>query len=152
MWAVLVTCYNAMFRRRLPEPEPEIVSRDEFSSLYYDELPASATPSEGNLPSRPSLVDNVTAYPPSPASPASPPSSKNESHLYLRGAKRQNASEECPICLGAPTEIVASPNCGHWYHPECIIDWLDRSNDRGCPICGQTIDSQIIVVDTDDGV
>ena len=69
------------------------------------------------------------------------------SPVYLRGLPTSEGESECPICLGQPTSIVARPSCGHWYHPECLFDWLDRSKHRGCPMCDTKIGTDIVVED-----
>eukprot|EP00931_Biecheleriopsis_adriatica_P003778 TRINITY_DN105538_c0_g1_i1.p1 TRINITY_DN105538_c0_g1~~TRINITY_DN105538_c0_g1_i1.p1 ORF type:complete len:1397 (+),score=232.54 TRINITY_DN105538_c0_g1_i1:26-4192(+) len=49
---------------------------------------------------------------------------------------RQVESEEaCTICLEVPSsgEVVTTLPCCHWYHTECIREWLLHS--RLCPLC-----------------
>ncbi|CAE7284959.1 RNF13 [Symbiodinium sp. CCMP2456] len=43
--------------------------------------------------------------------------------------------EPCTICLEVPTagEVLTMLPCCHWYHPECIKEWLLHS--RLCPLC-----------------
>eukprot|EP00435_Cladocopium_sp_Y103_P031281 s31_g7.t2 len=44
-------------------------------------------------------------------------------------------SEPCTICLEIPTsgEVVTTLPCCHWYHTECIREWLLHA--RLCPLC-----------------
>ena len=51
---------------------------------------------------------------------------------------KNDTTEKCPICLdsmniGEKEQAVASMNCEHTFHRECIIGWLKVSNT--CPIC-----------------
>mmetsp|Transcript_50488 Transcript_50488/g.113434 ORF Transcript_50488/g.113434 Transcript_50488/m.113434 type:complete len:295 (+) Transcript_50488:3-887(+) len=45
------------------------------------------------------------------------------------------ARETCTICLEVPTagEVITTLPCCHWYHAECIREWLLHS--RLCPLC-----------------
>lgn len=45
----------------------------------------------------------------------------------------------CSICMSAVevgVEIIHL-SCGHWFHPDCIIQWL--SVNRTCPLCRQAV-------------
>jgi len=44
-------------------------------------------------------------------------------------------TETCTICLDLPEpgEMVTTLTCCHWYHRECIREWLTHS--RLCPLC-----------------
>lgn len=44
-------------------------------------------------------------------------------------------TEPCTICLDVPEpgEMVTTLACCHWYHRECIREWLSHS--RLCPLC-----------------
>ena len=48
----------------------------------------------------------------------------------------------CPICLDNNNLDVVIENCQHWYHKECIYNWLKESN--SCPLCRVTIDKNNI--------
>lgn len=44
--------------------------------------------------------------------------------------------ENCPVCLLTfDTSVIVKelPNCGHFFHAECIIPWLEKTNT--CPMC-----------------
>lgn len=42
-------------------------------------------------------------------------------------------NEECPICLSKTFENDMILPCGHKYHFNCIMDWLDKK--MTCPTC-----------------
>mmetsp|Transcript_23025 Transcript_23025/g.42408 ORF Transcript_23025/g.42408 Transcript_23025/m.42408 type:complete len:402 (-) Transcript_23025:45-1250(-) len=46
-------------------------------------------------------------------------------------------SAHCTICLDGLLngKSVASLNCGHIFHRECVVQWLLRSRVSGCPTC-----------------
>ncbi|KAM6557604.1 hypothetical protein CsatB_004623 [Cannabis sativa] len=53
------------------------------------------------------------------------------------GSGREEA-DECTICLEvfADDEVVnIIPNCGHVFHPHCILDWLSNGSIYNCPNC-----------------
>jgi len=55
-------------------------------------------------------------------------------------------SEQCTICLMAPEkgEALTYLPCGHWYHRDCIREWLGHS--RLCPLCkGSAIPANVKV-------
>ena len=40
----------------------------------------------------------------------------------------------CSICMESITAVKGvNVNCGHAFHAECIVPWLQR--DRRCPVC-----------------
>ena len=126
VWPMLVACGNALLGRQRPRNDnenPLVTNQTSFETNIL--LPSGAPP-----PYIPPLVNNNSK--PSP--------------VYLRGSDEHD-DEECPICLGSPSPVVAKANCGHWFHPECLFDWLDRSPHRSCPICEAAINTDIIVDD-----
>ncbi|XP_010536270.1 PREDICTED: putative RING-H2 finger protein ATL19 [Tarenaya hassleriana] len=46
-------------------------------------------------------------------------------------------SEACAICLenllGSEGALVQMPSCPHFFHRECLVEWLKRTN--SCPLC-----------------
>lgn len=46
-------------------------------------------------------------------------------------------NKKCPICLvktDSVNDIIKElPKCGHFFHAECIVPWLERTNT--CPMC-----------------
>ena len=50
--------------------------------------------------------------------------------------------ENCPICL-EPFIIlhgdVCITSCGHYFHHECIRDWVANSGNETCPVCRTTV-------------
>lgn len=49
---------------------------------------------------------------------------------------KQNKYWSCPVCLEdfkETTAISAIRTCGHYFHGECIEDWLET--DGRCPVC-----------------
>lgn len=43
----------------------------------------------------------------------------------------------CNICLDDfedNIEVMVLPECGHYYHPECVTQWL-KENSNKCPVC-----------------
>ena len=43
----------------------------------------------------------------------------------------------CPICLDNKNLNVVIDKCEHWFHYECLVNWLKKSN--SCPLCRQQI-------------
>lgn len=63
----------------------------------------------------------------------------------LSYTKRDNSEEECIICLGdfeVGDEIQPFPDCGHKYHPSCLLEWL--KNKVNCPMCRRGARSSLI--------
>lgn len=52
-----------------------------------------------------------------------------------RGMFQTEGQTECSICISAVAfgEEVIRLSCGHWFHPECIIEWLKVC--QTCPFC-----------------
>mmetsp|Transcript_61251 Transcript_61251/g.154606 ORF Transcript_61251/g.154606 Transcript_61251/m.154606 type:complete len:199 (-) Transcript_61251:78-674(-) len=83
-------------------------------------------------------ASTVTATAPAvPARPDPVPKrwlDKLMSHLPATAANAGH-SEPCTICLAVPEkgEVVTTLQCCHWYHHDCIREWLAHS--RLCPLC-----------------
>jgi len=48
----------------------------------------------------------------------------------------------CPICLELFTvlpETVCVTSCDHYFHAECIRDWVVNSGNESCPVCRTNI-------------
>eukprot|EP00930_Biecheleria_cincta_P074822 TRINITY_DN62035_c0_g1_i1.p1 TRINITY_DN62035_c0_g1~~TRINITY_DN62035_c0_g1_i1.p1 ORF type:complete len:1106 (+),score=127.62 TRINITY_DN62035_c0_g1_i1:66-3383(+) len=77
-------------------------------------------------PIEPSALDDVMARLPAQAVSASG---------GLNSGSASTGPEPCSICLEVPTagEVVTTLLCCHWYHTECIREWLLHS--RFCPLC-----------------
>ena len=41
--------------------------------------------------------------------------------------------KDCPICLKELEYSQVFLPCGHTFHGDCILDWIDRK--KNCPIC-----------------
>ncbi len=146
-WLLFAACKDALFGRRgsrnSDNENPLIAESNSFETgvlvppetnrTYEAPLPPTYAEAANLLVNK--LTDDVEE------------SKNSASPVYLRGVHLEN-DEECPICLGNPTNIVARPACGHWFHPECLFDWLDRSPHRGCPICDTEISTEILVEDS----
>lgn len=39
----------------------------------------------------------------------------------------------CPVCLGELSDDVMEMPCHHYFHKECLIPWLNKTN--SCPSC-----------------
>lgn len=53
----------------------------------------------------------------------------------------QDENNECFICLDNYLErknLKVLP-CSHYFHPECILEWLKTTDDLVCPVCKQQI-------------
>jgi Ring finger domain len=145
-WLLFAACRDTLFGRRgSPHAEnsnPLIVESNSFDTPVL--LPAEANRSY-EAPQPPTYADAALLV--NKLTDDVKESKDSSNAVYLRGVHLEN-DEECPICLGNPTDIVARPACGHWFHPECLFDWLDRSPHRGCPICDTKISTEIVVEDT----
>ncbi|KAL1194048.1 Brassinosteroid-responsive RING protein 1 [Cardamine amara subsp. amara] len=68
-----------------------------------------------------------------------PPSSSAPS------TKESELEKTCAICLenmsGGSEDYFQMPNCSHWFHEDCIIEWIDRDN-NSCPLCRQPLDEE----------
>ena len=64
--------------------------------------------------------------------------------MTAKTKKEQTAKEEntCPICIcdfEAGDNVVVLRKCSHYFHKECLRDWLLRSN-LTCPLCRNDIE------------
>ena len=62
-----------------------------------------------------------------------------ERQMTKKTLKEQTANEEntCPICLvdfETEDEIITLKKCGHYFHKDCIKDWLQKAS-LTCPLC-----------------
>jgi len=50
-------------------------------------------------------------------------------------ADQEKAGLDCSVCKEKFKENESAHQlpCGHWYHPDCILPWLERNNT--CPLC-----------------
>lgn len=63
-----------------------------------------------------------------------------QSQVHVDTMSKQNLT--CPICLVDffERELVTacdSGGCGNWFHRECLVKWLDRSD--SCPCCRKNL-------------
>ena len=54
--------------------------------------------------------------------------------ISFASSETKYCEEECAICLDLLNSSLTMP-CGHTYHSNCIMDWLNYHMD--CPICRQ---------------
>jgi hypothetical protein len=54
--------------------------------------------------------------------------------------RKESPDTRC-FCLDTPTigDSVLTLPCSHWFHKDCIRNWLKR--DKSCPICKKDMDS-----------
>lgn len=60
------------------------------------------------------------------------PDSNEDSH------DNDDEAPMCSICLGDYEESdqpYSVPTCSHDFHKACLLDWLQRPNNNGCPCC-----------------
>jgi RING-box protein 1 len=57
-------------------------------------------------------------------------------------------NETCPICRNhldeinpgkKATEIHSQYTCGHAFHSECILTWINQVKSHSCPVCNQAL-------------
>jgi hypothetical protein len=50
-------------------------------------------------------------------------------------------SDNCSICMDSPSNMVwTRSKCGHHFHRECIIKWIDKSGlNTPCPMCRKPV-------------
>ena len=41
----------------------------------------------------------------------------------------------CPICQDSCTTEVSRLECGHLFHKNCVIKWLEVADTKLCPVC-----------------
>lgn len=66
---------------------------------------------------------------------------KNKAGLY--SSISQNDELVCSICLDgyeSDDAIIQSKNCSHYFHKECILEWLVKSDE--CPCCREDMMSE----------
>lgn len=54
---------------------------------------------------------------------------------------------KCPICLEGDQDELRTYlvlECGHIYHTGCILKWLTKDENNGCPTCRQKFSDQLI--------
>jgi len=51
----------------------------------------------------------------------------------------------CSICLSEyeKGDEIMTTNCAHRFHKTCVMDWLERQNNTECPVCRDTIVSEM---------
>ena len=49
--------------------------------------------------------------------------------------ERETNEGECTVCLGPLNANCSALPCGHVADTECLIRWLGKGNERGCPVC-----------------
>lgn len=60
-------------------------------------------------------------------------------HKYMIVALAEPCQDRtCSICLDQVTR-EKSHNCGHWFHRECIKEWLEKYSKNCCPNCKHPI-------------
>ena len=62
--------------------------------------------------------------------------------IVFQPPKKEIPAKECPICLNNMDISVPLP-CGHIFHGDCILDWIDRK--RNCPICRLPLEWSIVL-------
>lgn len=124
-------------------PSPMDVSRvtarqQQAQQRHMQRSPSPASSSSRIRPSRSlmDLISDATAsrwVRPDPVPPRCHPELMRA--LMSVPATAEQCGEQCTICLAKPrtSEFVTSLPCGHWYHRECIREWLGHS--RICPLC-----------------
>ncbi|XP_022737343.1 E3 ubiquitin-protein ligase RING1-like [Durio zibethinus] len=63
------------------------------------------------------------------------PASKSSIEAALKNVSGLGNNSECAICLEKikGEELAKSMPCGHVYHGDCIVEWLETSH--LCPLC-----------------
>jgi len=85
------------------------------------------------------MEQNATGTAPGPASREaiqSLPKVKVTQDMLGDDEKGKQGKGECSICMdevGLGDEVVRLPDCGHWFHGECVGSWLSEHNT--CPHC-----------------
>jgi len=65
-----------------------------------------------------------------------PPAAK---HIVQELPRRPPSEEElknqtkCPVCLVSFDAVVIEMPCGHSFHSDCLLPWLQKTN--SCPLC-----------------
>ena len=60
---------------------------------------------------------------------------ENYTRAWFIEIKKESLGDTCAICLSKKSfsKSVAVLPCGHRFHEECILEWLDEQ--PNCPIC-----------------
>ncbi|XP_026410204.1 E3 ubiquitin-protein ligase RNF181-like [Papaver somniferum] len=71
------------------------------------------------------------------------------SSSFIQGLKRESclpstANIACAICLelSRVKEEISRMPCGHIFHADCLISWLEQSN--SCPMCRFKVEHQLV--------
>lgn len=56
---------------------------------------------------------------------------KNEKNLFF--PKKHNVKGDCSICHDNFKENAFKLSCGHYFHYDCLKNWIDKKN--SCPLC-----------------
>lgn len=48
---------------------------------------------------------------------------------------------ECPICFDIPNHPIKL-TCDHYFCESCLLEWLEKDQNKTCPVCRQVIQSQ----------
>ena len=69
---------------------------------------------------------------------------RRRKNIYLHPTRRF-PDEDCTICLDSLSspennDIVVRTRCNHYFHKECLKDWIHTDNDLNlnCPLCVKT--------------
>ena len=67
---------------------------------------------------------------------------KSDKHVNIQ---EDNTKSMCLICRDDTNMKVS---CDHYYHEECINEWLKKSNNELCPYCRKQLEiNGIIIID-----
>ncbi|TPX54818.1 hypothetical protein CcCBS67573_g09534 [Chytriomyces confervae] len=71
--------------------------------------------------------------------------SKENKKLSTRRRHETVRESECAICLEAwlNGEIIKKLNCGHAFHQDCVIPWLEEH--VHCPLCRSSLERKGIL-------
>lgn len=50
--------------------------------------------------------------------------------------------DPCSVCLEEMTsdQLICKLECGHFYHKDCILAWLNKTQKNNCPICRKNVE------------
>lgn len=75
---------------------------------------------------------------------------ENSYENFLKQSKPAKAGNVCAICLASfeDGERATMTNCGHFYHPVCMWEWIKSQCERGrcakCPSCNKILFAPIL--------